>query len=760
MQGDNGAALEFLKAWGYPHVLSAVDPERKQGMLTYDCPNEQAAARVLAQWNGKRNLYFTVNRAAGYIGEDGHAKKPKKEHMDSAVALHVDIDPEAGKDIAEEQARILGILSTYDPPPSVVVYSGGGYQGFWLLDQPLQPADAVEPYNRGIEKALGGDNCFNVDRIMRVPGSVNLPDAKKRAKGRAVATAAVVRADWALRYALDAFTPWVEPAKAAKPRGVGKGDADWMMRVLRDGPDKEGPHSYGGDRSRAMFAVACALIRSRGWSVEQVTAALLDRSNKISDHVYDQSNPEKYAARQAERAADEASRGITTDDFWAYMPRHSYIYTPTNEMWPASSVNTRLGRIGLFNADGTPRMAYDKKGEPTGEQETVAAATWLDWNRHVEQMTWAPGLGEVIRDRHISEGGWFDKPGVSCYNQYRPPIDRPGDPAKAQRWIDHILKVYPTDAGHLIRYFAQRVQQPEVKPNHAIVLGGSPGIGKDTMLEPVKQAVGPWNFSEITPQHMLGRFNGFVKSVILRISEARDLEVNRYQFYDHTKIYTASPPDVLRVDEKHVQEYAVTNCMGVIITTNYKTNGIYLPADDRRHYVAWSDCSKDDFDEAYWRDLWGWYLQEGFGHVAAYLRQADLADYDPKAPPPKTEAFWAIADANRSPEDGEMAQVLEDMGDPMAVTLDGIARRADDAFRDWLRDRRNRKAVPHRLEQCGYEPIRNRDAKDGLWKIGGKRQVVYVRQGVDFKDQWSAAQGLGRGNENVIGGGNAPEIPF
>ena len=95
---------------------------------------------------------------------------------------------------------------------------------------------------------------------------------------------------------------------------------------------------------------------------------------------------------------------------------------------------------------------------------------------------------------------------------------------------------------------------------------------------------------------LLGRFNGFLKSVILRISEARDLgDVNRFQFYDHMKAYTAAPPDVLRVDEKHLREYTVLNCCGVIITTNHKADGIYLPADDRRHYVAWSRPDKDDF---------------------------------------------------------------------------------------------------------------------------------------------------------------------
>ena len=48
-----------------------------------------------------------------------------------------------------------------------------------------------------------------------------------------------------------------------------------------------------------------------------------------------------------------------------------------------------------------------------------------------------------------------------------------------------------------------------------LVMGGAQGIGKDTMLEPVKHAVGPWNFHEVSPAHLLGRFNSLAKSVIL-----------------------------------------------------------------------------------------------------------------------------------------------------------------------------------------------------------------------------------------------------
>jgi hypothetical protein len=242
---------------------------------------------------------------------------------------------------------------------------------------------------------------------------------------------------------------------------------------------------------------------------------------------------------------------------------------------------------------------------------------------------------------------------------------------------------------------------------------------------------------------MLGRFNGFVKSVILRVNEARDLgDVDRYQFYDHMKIYTAAPPDVLRVDEKNLREHSIINCCGVIITSNHKTDGTYLPADDRRHYVAWTNLTKEDFTDGYWNSLWGWYARGGVNHVATYLAELDLSNFDPKAPPPKTEAFWAIVDASRAPEDAELQDVLDSMGNPGAVTIGRIASRASGGFQEWLGDRKNRRVIPHRLETCGYVAVRNPDAKDGRWKIHEQRCVIYAQASLAVRDQIAAARKL------------------
>jgi hypothetical protein len=104
-----------------------------------------------------------------------------------------------------------------------------------------------------------------------------------------------------------------------------------------------------------------------------------------------------------------------------------------------------------------------------------------------------------------------------------------------------------------------------------------------------------------------------------------------------------------------------------------------------------------------------------------------------------------MIDIGRAPEEAELADALDLIGirqpdpkDPKrtvmvwpgATTLkevkDVIVPQGD--FYNWLTDRKNRRAIPHRFEAVGYAAHRNPDTKDGLWKVGGERQVVYVKR--------------------------------
>jgi hypothetical protein len=379
----------------------------------------------------------------------------------------------------------------------------------------------------------------------------------------------------------------------------------------------------------------------------------------------------------------------------------------------------------------------------------------LDKHRKAEGMTWSPGDAMLIPDRVAREqGGWIDKPGTTCLNLYYPPSLVPTDAARAKPWIDLVRKVFPEDADHIINFLAHRVQKPGEKINHALLLGGDSGIGKDTMLEPVKHAVGPWNFAEASPKDVVSRFNAHIKSVICRISEARDLgEVNRYDFYESMKTLTASPPDILQCEEKHMKKYAIANVTGVIITTNHKISGIYLPENDRRTYVAWSRLTQADFNVAFWDGIWSWYLTGGgFGHVAAYLKQVDLRKFNPKAPPRKTEAFLDIVEAGLPQEDADFSEALNILEKPVAVTVAQIAAASpSNSFALWLEDRRNSRHIPHRLETCGYVAVRNPDGSHNRWRYrvrkpdGTSQQFetpIYARKELTLPQQIGAAKAL------------------
>jgi hypothetical protein len=407
----------------------------------------------------------------------------------------------------------------------------------------------------------------------------------------------------------------------------------------------------------------------------------------------------------------EPQAKLSVDDFVAYVPTHKYMFRANREMWGAPGVNARV--------------PY---------KEGFAANEWLDKHCAVDAAVWAPGLDELIEGRVLNSGGWIKKKNARCFNLYQAPKIEPGDAKKTGPWREHLKRVYPHDAKHIEKWLAHRVQRPSEKLNHALFLGGNQGIGKDTILEPAKHGVGHENFKEISPTAVMGRFKPHLRSVVLRVSEARDLgETDRFKLYDHMKTLIAAPPDSLMCDEKNLREHYVLNVMGVIITSNYKTGGIYLHPDDRRHYVAWSEATKEEFSAEYWRTLWQWYNDGGIWHVVAYLMRLDLTGFDAKAPPPKTPAFYEIVDSNRAPEDAELSDVLDDLGNPSAVTIEQLVKAAQAARRaeicDFLNDRKNRRQIPHRMEAVGYAQIRNSAAKDGLWVITHRRAEGVARAG-------------------------------
>lgn len=211
---DTDAAVDFLTGFwkpGGPWALTAIDPDKKQ-IETHSWAKgaEDEMRAWISKFNGTRNLYFTVNPIRREI-----SKKASRGDIKELAWLHVDVDPEPKEDFGKERERILALLQAPPalPKPTLIIDSGGGFQAFWKLKEPF-PIDGEEDkyeeakrWNQQLEIIFNADNCHNVDRIMRLPGSINLPDAKKKAKGRKIALAGVAEVHPELVYELSKFTP-------------------------------------------------------------------------------------------------------------------------------------------------------------------------------------------------------------------------------------------------------------------------------------------------------------------------------------------------------------------------------------------------------------------------------------------------------------------------------------------------------------------------------------------------------------------------
>src|SRR6185312_12758030 len=89
----------------------------------------------IARHNGHSNLYYNPNAV-----RPGLSGRASKADIVSVRFVHVDIDPRkglSGTSLQEEQQRLLGLLRGVPLEPSVIIFSGGGFNALWALEEPL-----------------------------------------------------------------------------------------------------------------------------------------------------------------------------------------------------------------------------------------------------------------------------------------------------------------------------------------------------------------------------------------------------------------------------------------------------------------------------------------------------------------------------------------------------------------------------------------------------------------------------------------------
>lgn len=384
-------AVEFLKRYRPEGnwCLSAATPERdKLDTRTFSDP--ALALDWLDAWSGVRNCYFHVNP-----GRDENARsKLKREHVRCVTHLHVDIDPPNGQvsDMAFRDTT-LGLLMKAKVPPSIIINSGNGIGAFWKLTVPLALdgtvtcADEAGLYNRKLaETYAGGDHCHNVDRLMRLPGTWNIPGESKRKKGIIDRRLSELLLFEDKTYPIESFQKASSESKQQSLLDEYECGAPVQLKELTElskwnvptrvqlicskGSDPSSPKKGDNSRSAWLYDCVCQLIR---FAVpdEVILGILLDPEWGISESVREKTSPgpEAYARRQIEKAKKDAKRG-----------EHS----PKPDGAPTASAGAPAatgGGAGRGNPpphhDDTDDFTVDNNGTPYPTQRNIVIALRL-----------------------------------------------------------------------------------------------------------------------------------------------------------------------------------------------------------------------------------------------------------------------------------------------------------------------------------------------------------------------------------------------
>ena len=169
------------------------------------------------------------------------------------------------------------------------------------------------------------------------------------------------------------------------------------------------------------------------------------------------------------------------------------------------------------------------------------------------------------------------------------------------------------------------------KINHALMLAGEEGIGKDIIFEALRHILGGSNVTGVGPDVILdAQFDPYKKTLVLVIEEARDLGNRRYKLNNKLKPIIATTSTGLYVNENGIPQYSIPNHMFVCITTNHPDNGLYVNEGSRRYFVATSKVPPKDqsIPQDYFKSLHAWLSADGFRHVAEFLRARDLSGFE------------------------------------------------------------------------------------------------------------------------------------
>ena len=556
-------------------------------------------------------------------------------------------------------------------PHLVIETSPGRFQIIYVLDQ-AYPVAEIKAVVAALCKILA---CDPGSKLIRVPGTVNYPNAAKRAAGRVPVTvtlAAMTDPDGldgvAPTISLDALTAAIVakyPTLTLGAREETSAELDWHQRrgdhSTMTAADFERAsntlrHKAGGEICHhEMAAYAVCESRRRGCTPEETVNLILDHPETIAAQVKawrDRGALSEPRVRKDvmrlwklpdERASPaEAFKGVnlgrdiidvrspinanideTDADAWhSEMNKHFAVAKYASKIVIAKTSGDKLEFQELEDFHRSFANRFLQVVNAKGETKRVPVSkSWFTWEGRREYLN--PGV--------VFEPGADSAPGM--LNLWRGFGVNPtaGDWSLMQAHIrDVVCSGNEAHSDYLIKWMAYGVQHPDRPIGVAVALRGAQGAGKGILFRTFGSLFGQHFVHIAQGSQLTGRFNASLgNAVAVFLDEA--LWAGDRQGEGVLKALITEP--TLQLEAKFRDPITVPNHLRIMIASNADWF-VPIGTGDRRFFVLdVADIYAGTAHKVYWDALYGEIEHGGRAAMLHDLLAMDLTDFDVRAVP-------------------------------------------------------------------------------------------------------------------------------
>lgn len=354
-----------------------------------------------------------------------------------------------------------------------------------------------------------------------------------------------------------------------------------------------------------------------------------------------------------------------------------------------------------------------------------------EFNRYASVASLSKELFKGVKIRRFRElafrPGSTEFPGFGLYNVWRPGsvVPKEGD---TTLWNEHMNYLFQdaNDRALVLNWMAWCLQNPTLKPNHALlIVGRATGTGKSFVARVLEKLIGERNTQRPKNSSMGGDFNAWLKDCRLCIIE-EVMQTHRRENFNALRDLITEP--TVEVNIKGISAFKIDNFVCMLGITN-RPDALPLDERDRRWMVVETFAERQEKD--YYDKLMALLNSpDALAAIMYELLNRDLGEYSGLTAAPLTLAKeqmieFARNDAETWLEENANNEVLnrpvvtvQDVKDSMPPELQRVARLVTVIIPNFLRDRLSGKRVANqRLLSDGKTRVR-------LWTLRNRDQMI------------------------------------